>query len=95
MTGINRAERRGDSGALSLGLLPQLFLLLHLPSSSSALLHSELFHGFIKTPKVASLSTALISKLNFFQRPRTAGECKILYIKTHFHIQTIWVKKES
>lgn len=69
MTGINRAERRGDSGALSDCPLPCLFLLhphlpfslLHLLSSSSAPLRSELLHSFIKSPKVAPLSTSLIS----------------------------------
>lgn len=43
MTGINGAERRGDSGALSLCLLPSHFLLFYIPAilstSASSLVH--------------------------------------------------------
>lgn len=69
MTGITRAERRRDSGALSPRSLPRfLSVLPHLtaPLSTSSLVHPapllcELLHGFIKTSKVASLSAAAIS----------------------------------
>lgn len=59
MTEISRAEKRRDSGALSLGQLPQLFLLIYLPSPpchplhlhlsscSWALVHCEMLINFI------------------------------------------------